>query len=380
MLSSQILVELQIFYLFFDNNNDTERAFAREYATNTYSGTTQTEITSKDYYPDNVKPLKYYDDQNKGIDNSSLNLDALDGNGKPVYRVLEAGKYYDIIERDNASNYRVFTIYVTGKDSSEEKTFADDSNLSETEFATTNLFVSLNLLETTFENGQEVTTSAKNYFGLNSEDEAKVQNTKTLNNLRYATSTFQDIATNASYSKTTTSSTNSEEEGEETQPTLTASIMNNDSLYWLILRYKLTTNTGIQQRTILYFPSADINSGRETSNHIPDLKTMLALGNNAAVEFVTSKQDLLDTLNSLIIDAKNQTQNNTGAKFELEFLNKLNGNPYYAVTNELKADNSIATVNIDGVEKAKLITKDLTISAKFDLNINIAELRETQNR
>ena len=348
------------FYLTMYGQTDAMEAFYKEYENNTYNGTTATEITSKNYYPEKSRTLTHYqpytltDEFNNVITPPRSHLNDTNGNNNPDFRPFEAGKYYDIIECDNAGNYRVYTIYVSG--SSSNSSTAPNANISGSEFLTTNIFANMNILNTVFDaNGKPSgSKSQKAYWGLNIKNASDIETEKTYNNIYYSQNTFQDISTNASYVL----------DAEQQTSTVAA----NDKIYWLIIKYNLTTNLGSTSKTILYFPSADINSGRESSNYIKTLKQMLNLGDNSSVVFVESKQDLLDMLNSMITDAYNTTKATTGAKIEFSFENKIKGLPYYAVYNMYDEENKV--VVDQKTSKVVFGSRDLDIANAYNLTIN----------
>ena len=336
------------FYLSASNPDDTAEARFKIYEKNAYQGTTATVVNSKDYYPENSTSFQYYVSYKPGEISNQDNLDSVNSsnNNFKTYRPFKAGNYYDIIERDSAGNYRVYTIYVTGSslDNDNSSNKVGNTNLCENEFDNTTVFAQLNLLN------NSDNSAFQNYFGLNGANTSEIENEITYSKLNYLQSTFADITTNGNYDNDTT--------------TLSAG----STLYWQIIRYTVKTDPtkAGQQQTILYFPSDDINGTRETSNQIANLKAMLNLGNNEAVLFVNSKADLLATLNSIIIDAYNANKSTTGSKISFEFINKINGNPYYSVSNVLDEGNLVKDEN----NYLKLVKKGRTIVSDYALTIN----------
>ncbi len=311
------------FYLTDYDSSDTDTVRYKKYNTSImgpYNGTTATVINSKSFYPTNSTSFEYFREYYKtGTSTTILEQEK--------FRPFKAGNYYDIIEKDNAGNYRVYTIYVTGKQ--DEKPNLNNSNVSSQN--NTNLLVSLNLQEAT-------STSTQVLFGLNGSSATNIESAKTYSKLNYYTDTFEDIASNLT-----------------------------DELYWQIIKYTVaTSNNSSVTKTILYFPSDDININKEESNHIDNLKDQLKLGNNAAVEFVTSKQQLLDTLNAIIIDAYNQNKDKAGSQLIFEFMNKIADNPYYSVSTKTNKDGSVVIVN----KYVQFNSKNLNIVPKYTLTLN----------
>ena len=308
------------FFLTAYDSSDTDAARYKKYNTSVmgpYNGTTATVINSKSFYPTNSTSLEYYREYWKTGSGASV----VEQN---KYRPFKAGNYYDIIEKDNAGNYRVYTIYVAGKQDNKP----NYTNTNVASQSNTNLLVSLNLLDSTTE-----TT-----FALNGSSSVNIESAKTYSKLTYYADTIEDISSNIS-----------------------------DELYWQIIKYTIATSkTSNITKTIIYFPSDDINTNREESNRIENIKEMLKLGNNSAVEFVTSKQDLLAKLNSIIINSYNENKDKSGSKITFEFMNKIAGNPYYSVTTRTNKDGSVVIVN----KYVQFDPKNLDIVPKYALTIN----------
>ena len=243
-------------------------------------------------------------------------MDAKGVGNVPLYRPFKAGNYYDIIESDRSDNYRAYTIYVTGAQTSmpgEDSTsnLTTDAQNSATLYATLGL-TNLNNLQ---------------YFGLNGSNNEYILNNATYSNLTYYSETFKNLATNL-----------------------------NSDLYTQIIKYTIATKNGSTTYTLVYYHSEE---------NMPTIQQMLNLGNKTNITFVKSKQDLLDALNSVITEAFNTYQYSSGAKITFQFMNKLCDNPYYSVTSRI-SKGTVVIVN----KYVQLDSKNLNIVNNYNLTIN----------
>ena len=315
-LKHYVFTVTEDFYLTYSEPNDTNAAKYRTYGQNgirNYDGTTYTEIT-KGFYPTNSTEFYHYNVYHED-GTGGVSLDRQSGSTS-LYRPFKAGNYYDIIESDRSDNYRAYTIYVTGK-----QTTTPGSD------ATSNLITSAQSSSTLYTTLSLANLSNLLYLGLNASDNSNIVGSSTYSNLTYDTETFRNITTNTS-----------------------------SELYSQIIRYTLYTQAGSTTYTIVYYHSDD------SSNTIQQL---LNLSDKTNVTFVSSKQDLLDTLNSIITEAANTYQYSTGSKIKFEFLNKLSGNPYYAVSTRI-SKGSVVIIN----KYVQLDSMGLDIIDSYDLTIN----------